>query len=202
MFSLRTWLVEALCVMVIAACAVAGAEAQSATPKKHPGKHVTASSHKKATHHKSRKSHRVASWRRGQQKIRPERAREIQDALVREHYLKSQPSGVWDDATQSAMQRYQADHGWQTKVIPDSRALIGLGLGPDHEHLLNPESAMTGVPITKDGGAEDSNSTKNHPASPEVPSSTVFSDTSTPAGDAKPAQQAAPAEAVPAAAHP
>ena len=28
------------------------------------------------------------------------------------------------------MQRYQSDHGWQTKLIPDSRAIIKLGLGP------------------------------------------------------------------------
>jgi len=53
---------------------------------------------------------------------------------------------VWDDATQRAMQKYQADNGWQTKTTPDSRALIKLGLGPDHEHLLNPESAMTSQP--------------------------------------------------------
>jgi hypothetical protein len=30
------------------------------------------------------------------------------------------------------MQKYQADHGWQTRLTPDSRALIALGLGPDH----------------------------------------------------------------------
>ena len=28
------------------------------------------------------------------------------------------------------MQRYQSDNGWQTKLIPDSRAIIKLGLGP------------------------------------------------------------------------
>jgi hypothetical protein len=28
------------------------------------------------------------------------------------------------------MQKFQADHGWQTKLTPDSRALIKLGLGP------------------------------------------------------------------------
>jgi hypothetical protein len=28
------------------------------------------------------------------------------------------------------MQKYQGDHGWQTKLTPDSRALIALGLGP------------------------------------------------------------------------
>ena len=44
------------------------------------------------------------------------------------------------------MRRYQAAQGWQTKQVPDSRALIRLGLGPDHGHLLNPESAMTTGP--------------------------------------------------------
>ena len=44
------------------------------------------------------------------------------------------------------MQRYQADNGWQSKSVPDSRALIKLGLGPNHDHLLNPESAMTSLP--------------------------------------------------------
>ena len=29
------------------------------------------------------------------------------------------------------MQKLQADNGWQTKLIPDSRALIKLGLGPE-----------------------------------------------------------------------
>jgi hypothetical protein len=37
------------------------------------------------------------------------------------------------------MRRYQADQGWQSKVIPDSRALIKLGLGPSHENDLNPD---------------------------------------------------------------
>jgi hypothetical protein len=44
------------------------------------------------------------------------------------------------------MRRYQADHGWQSKEVPDARALISLGLGPSHDHLLNPESAMTTAP--------------------------------------------------------
>ena len=32
------------------------------------------------------------------------------------------------------MQKYQADNGWQTKLIPDSRAIIKLGLGPNSSH--------------------------------------------------------------------
>ncbi len=84
--------------------------------------------------------------KRGQQGIDPARSREIQAALIRQNYLKGDPSGSWDAATQDAMRRFQADHGWQSKTIPDSRALIRLGLGPSSDHLLNPESAMTAAP--------------------------------------------------------
>jgi len=57
------------------------------------------------------------------------RATEIQTALIRKGYLSGAPTGVWDSATQTAMQKYQADHGWQTKLTPDARAIIKLGLG-------------------------------------------------------------------------
>jgi len=100
----------------------------------------------KSTTKKSAKKSRKKKLR-GQQKMDPERVRAIQEALVREHYLEKL-TGQWDATTQSAMQRYQDDNGWQTKVLPDSRALIKLGLGPDHDHLLNPESAMTSMPGT------------------------------------------------------
>jgi hypothetical protein len=110
---------------------------------------------KSAAHHRNR----------GQQKIDPTRAKEIQEALIREHYLDGQPSGVWNDATQKAMQRYQADNNWQSKTTPDARALIKLGLGPDHDHLLNPESAMTtqSSPVSQ----RDSNSTPAHTGPPD-----------------------------------
>jgi hypothetical protein len=162
------------------------------TPKKpvSTAKPVTHQTHKTQAHKKvasssrHKKTSHTASWRRGQQQIRSDRAQEIQEALVREHYLKGQPSGVWDSATQTALQRYQGDHGWQTKIVPDSRALIGLGLGPDDEHLLNPESAMTSAPkgennspengtkkaVTFNGRASDTD------ASPSVPAAPVESD--------------------------
>lgn len=98
----------------------------------------TAAKTHKVSHHSSKKSRKP----RGQQAIDGARARQIQEALVREHYMNGEPSGKWDDSTQSAMRKYQTDQGWQSKSTPDSRALIRLGLGPDHGHLLNPESAM------------------------------------------------------------
>jgi peptidoglycan hydrolase-like protein with peptidoglycan-binding domain len=83
---------------------------------------------------------------RGQQVIQGDRAREIQTALIREGYLNGQPSGVWDQQTKDAMTRYQADHGWQTKTLPDSRALIQLGLGPDHKNAINAQATQTVLP--------------------------------------------------------
>jgi hypothetical protein len=83
-------------------------------------------------HHKAftnRAKHHVVKGQRG---IDPDRAREIQTALIRQKYMTGAPSGQWDAQTEAAMQKYQADHGWQTKLTPDSRALISLGLGPEH----------------------------------------------------------------------
>jgi hypothetical protein len=93
-----------------------------------------------------KRSRRKSSRLRGQQKIDSARAQAIQEALIREHYLNGDATGTWNQASEDAMRRYQADHGWQSKTVPDSRALISLGLGPSKDHLLNPESAMTTVP--------------------------------------------------------
>jgi len=123
------------------------------TPKKPAAKSATTQIKKpsqskkvsRSQHHGKRPKKTAASWRkRGQQNIDSERAKQIQTALIRDHYLDGEPSGVWDAESQKAMERYQADNGWQSKSVPDSRALIKLGLGPGHEHLLNPETSMIG----------------------------------------------------------
>jgi hypothetical protein len=116
--------------------------------KRHASGHTTSkrtSSHTSAQKSKSTRG-KKGSKKRGQQAIDATRTRQIQTALIREHYMQGEPSGNWDSTTQAAMQRYQADHGWQSKTTPDARALIKLGLGPSHDHLLNPESAMTAAP--------------------------------------------------------
>lgn len=82
-----------------------------------------------------RKSHKVtvhvSSKPAGQRAIDDSRAAQIQTALVNAGYFSHTPSGHWDADTESAMEKYQADNGWQTKLVPDSRALIKLGLGPN-----------------------------------------------------------------------
>ena len=39
------------------------------------------------------------------------------------------------------MSKFQSDQGWQTKLTPDSRALIKLGLGPSQD---SPKSTVPG----------------------------------------------------------
>jgi len=87
----------------------------------------------------------------------------IQQALIREHYLSGEPSGTWNQASEDAMRRYQGDHGWQTKTVPDSRALIKLGLGPSNDHLLNPESAMTTGPDAPRAAVSDTPAPHSEP---------------------------------------
>ena len=83
---------------------------------------------------------------RGQQGIDSARATEIQQALIREHYLTGEPTGQWDGATVSAMQKFQGDQGWQTKLTPDSRALKKLGLGPDYSNAINAQGSSFADP--------------------------------------------------------
>jgi hypothetical protein len=130
--------------------------ATASTAHKH--RNSTASTHTTSAGKRSRKK-RV----RGQLKIDSERAQAIQEALIREHYLKGEATGTWNEASEEAMRRYQSDNGWQIKTVPDSRALIKLGLGPSKDHLLNPESAMTTVP---DAPRAEPMPTTSHSASP------------------------------------
>lgn len=76
------------------------------------------------------------------------RTHKIQVALVRAGYLKH-VTNVWDSQTEDALRELQKDSGWQHKVVPDSRALIALGLGPDNTKLLNPETAMVSFAAPK-----------------------------------------------------
>ena len=136
---------SAVCALVLTCLIVSTASAgqdsgSSSTKTLHKTKSSSSSSKKRSS--RKKKSSRV----RGQEKIDSERAQQIQEALIRAHYLNGDATGAWNQASEDAMRKYQADHGWQSKTVPDSRALISLGLGPSKDHLLNPESAMTTVP--------------------------------------------------------
>lgn len=139
------WLSAGCAALLACSTLVAQTQSTSSAGTKSKAKLQAVSAHP-ATHKNKKARKSAKSRKRGQQKIDGGRAREIQEALIREHYLDGTASGTWDAKSQSAMQRYQDDNGWQSKTVPDSRALIKLGLGPNHDHLLNPESAMTSRP--------------------------------------------------------
>lgn len=131
MFSFRASLAFILSAAIMAFTAQAAAVHRTA-----------AGGHAHSHHH-----HRARSRRpRGQQAIEPERVMEIQQALIRVHYLNEEANGEWDAATIAAMQKYQADQGWQTKLTPDSRALKKLGLGPDYSNAINAKNSSFAAP--------------------------------------------------------
>ncbi len=127
---------------IVLSMALVASPAFATRSHKAPGtKHQSA--HSARSHKASRRSaHRV----HGQQAIQPERVTQIQQALIHEHYLNGEASGQWDSTTQAAMQKFQADNGWQTKIMPDSRALKKLGLGPDYSEAINAKTASFNDP--------------------------------------------------------
>jgi hypothetical protein len=180
---IRIWAGAILCGLLglavqtsAAAAADISTKSSASSSSAHPVS-VKHSKHKSsAAKHSSKGKHSRSKTKvkakRGQQAIDSPRAREIQEALIREHYMEGEPSGKWDDATQDALKRYQAAQGWQSKTVPDSRALINLGLGPSKDGLLNPETAMTAGPLASSAKAE----TKQRTGDPVDPANSTASE--------------------------
>jgi hypothetical protein len=118
------------------------AKASSKTPQHKSSTKVKGHRGSSKSSTSAKKGRGKKAWQtKGQKTISDDRTREIQAALIREKYLTGEPSGQMDGPTKQALMKLQEQNGWQTKVVPDSRALIKLGLGPNHENLLNPETA-------------------------------------------------------------
>jgi peptidoglycan hydrolase-like protein with peptidoglycan-binding domain len=97
---------------------------------------------------------RAAKKHMGQRVIDDDRATQIQTALIKSGYLSGEASGHWDASTESAMQKFQADNGWQTKLTPDSRAIIKLGLGPSQSaDLTTPSPKLSTSAAATSGSA-------------------------------------------------
>jgi len=136
-FSLRARLAFVLTATLIAPPAFASHTHRAPTSHR-----ATTSGHAHGSHKataKSKKTH-------GQQSIDPARVTVIQQALIREHYLDGEATGQWDATTNAAMQKFQADQGWQTRLMPDSRALMKLGLGPDYSNAINAKDSSFAAP--------------------------------------------------------
>jgi peptidoglycan hydrolase-like protein with peptidoglycan-binding domain len=118
----KTWLCYLAAVLFLSA---APAFAQARKPA---SKHTSTPTAKKKTAKTKKKAKpRVA----GQQSPTPDRIREIQSALNREGALGSEPTGKWDGATVSAMQKFQTNHDLAPTGKVDALTLQKLGLGSD-----------------------------------------------------------------------
>lgn len=142
---LRSLTISALS-LLLAASALASTTTSSTKKSSSSHKSISSSKPTQSASSKSKKKKSGKATARGQRGIDSDRTRQIQEALIREHYLSGEPSGQWDQSTKDALTKYQEANGWQTKSLPDSRALIKLGLGPDKKGLLNPDTAVMSSP--------------------------------------------------------
>jgi hypothetical protein len=89
-------------------------------------------------------------------KISPQRAEQIQEALVQAGDLHETPTGFWDTETREAMKQYQSSNGFQATGLPDAKSLMKLGLGP---HPLPSDvdpmaAAKTGAAVSLSNGQQ------------------------------------------------
>jgi len=81
--------------------------------------------------HKSTGRAKASQTRRSRQlSPSPDRYREIQQALGAKGYLKSPPTGVWDQESVAALRRFQEERNLEATGRVNSLSLIALGLGP------------------------------------------------------------------------
>lgn len=132
--------------LLMTGAATASTTTKATTPSSKSNKSGKSSNSGKSSASKSGKKKSAKSTAHGQHAIDQARTLQIQEALIHEHYLTGEPSGSWDQSTKAALANFQQANGWQTKSVPDSRALIKLGLGPDKKGLLNPDTASMTSP--------------------------------------------------------
>lgn len=130
----------AIAVVSLLALSLAQPSFAAAAARKHRTTKVSSS-------HAAKSRRKSAKKPLGPRSIDDQRATQIQSALIKAGYLNGEPSGHWDSSSQAAMEKLQADNGWQTKLVPDSRALIKLGLGPGSESEAT-STAPSSAPVT------------------------------------------------------
>jgi hypothetical protein len=84
-------------------------------------------SHRRKSRYYSASRHRM---RAPFVQISPQRAEQIQQALIQAGDLHGTPTGQWDAQTREAMRQYQSANGFQPTGLPDAKSLMKLGLGP------------------------------------------------------------------------
>jgi peptidoglycan hydrolase-like protein with peptidoglycan-binding domain len=134
--------------------AAESAKESSKTTSKKVAKRVVRHSKTRRRYSRRRSSYR---YRLSRLRPKPNRIEEIQQALIREGFLKQEPTGKWDEATRAAMRNYQQANGFNVTGLPEAKPLMKLGLGP---HPLPNDVDPTLV-----GSAQVNSSAKPDPSS-------------------------------------
>jgi peptidoglycan hydrolase-like protein with peptidoglycan-binding domain len=66
------------------------------------------------------------------------RYKQIQEALASAGYYDGEIDGEWGPESVAALQRFQTNRGIANEGKITALALIGLGLGPKHQHMTLP----------------------------------------------------------------
>jgi len=90
---------------------------------------------------------RTTTWRNRQLAPTPDRYKQIQEALSAKGYLAAgQANGTWNDASSSALKKFQADQNIEANGKINSLSLIALGLGPKRDVGALPKPAAAPAP--------------------------------------------------------
>ena len=113
-----------------------GSVKSHATPSTTTKKSATRPSGKNSTSAAKKAFSKSSSSKRtrkqpGQKAPTADRVSEIQVALAKDGSFQGSPSGKWDEATTTAMRRYQASHGLNPSGKLDAPTLQRLGLGSE-----------------------------------------------------------------------
>jgi murein L,D-transpeptidase YcbB/YkuD len=92
---------------------------------------------------KSGKQKRAAKHEPSQMSPTPERISEIQSALARGGYYRTDATGKWDSDTVDALQRFQSGNGLDTTGKLDALTLQKLGLGSDVAGVSAPKGIVS-----------------------------------------------------------
>jgi hypothetical protein len=106
-------------------------QARAHSSASHSSRRLASSSRKRRRQTRSVKARKSTFSRRlAALRPAPSRVEEIQRALIQAGELHEEPTGIWDQQTKEAMQRYQKANGFPVTGLPDAKSLMKLGLGP------------------------------------------------------------------------
>ena len=144
----KKWIVALAALVALSTSAEATTtKKKKATRQTNPTSHATSTNHSGSARRKGKSRTAARRGRPRQLAPTPDRYKEIQKALADRGYLKSEPTGTWDSASQEAMRKFQNDQKLDPSGKITAASLIALGLGPKIEPQATASSSTSTAEI-------------------------------------------------------